>query len=200
MRPQGAGEGQWKRLAAHLRCISSLLPADQTPILTTDPISPKEGPASFDVGVDTCPQLALLHVSRGARPAQDRQKPPCLPLSWLQTTHSLHWTRAMLVHATLPRCNMFSLPGMLFPFLVLCKVSSRESWLRQPFSAAFPSCPQAPPLCPTAHPVRCHHWHCCSVSLTHLDAPPGLHLHLRRLVCDLQHSAKYLARGRQYMS
>lgn len=81
----------------------------------------------------------------------------------------------MLAHATLPRCNTFSLLGMHFPFLFLCKVSSRESWLRQHFSEAFPSCPQ------TTVPLP----YCSSrllpplVSLlSHLEAPPGLHLHL----------------------
>ena len=81
----------------------------------------------------------------------------------------------MLAHATLPQCNTFSLPGMCFPFLFLCKVSSWESWLRQHFSEAFPSCPRTTVPLPD----------CSSgllpalvLLLPHLEAPPGLHLHL----------------------
>lgn len=171
------------------------LPADQTPILW-DPSCLRRGP-QVSMPEWTRALSRHYHTRQGEDVQHGIGRNLPLPLSWLRTTHSPHWTHAMLAHAAPPRHNTLSLPGTCYPFLFLCKVSSRESWLRQHFSEAFPSCPR------TTVPLP----YCSSsllpplvLLLSHLEAPPGLHPHPLHLVCNLQHSAKYLACGRWYAS
>lgn len=171
------------------------LPADQTPILW-DPSCLRRGPQALDMPEWTrASGVRHYHTRHGRTSSTDSRNLP-LPLSWLRTTHS-----PLNTHHASACCSVGttrSLPGTCYPFLFPSVKSSHvESWLRQ--RSLKPSLPAHAP--PSLLPY-------CSSSLlpplvlllSHLEAPPGLHPHPLHLVCNFQHSAKYLACGRWYAS